>query len=146
MSCILSSVCRQTWSSVHRWRSFLSIPLKREYRELNKTEKNLWRIRNEINRNEFWITVDWCVSCVRRIVFFVFRILFETQKKFGVSMDANEFRAFGRAAVDFVADYLENIEERWVPAIIRCFPSIPIISPYRKIELNTSGKSMLGSN
>lgn len=29
-------------------------------------------------------------------------------------MDAKEFREFGRAAVDFVADYLENIRDRFV--------------------------------
>lgn len=29
-------------------------------------------------------------------------------------MDVNEFREFGRAAIDFVADYLENIRERCV--------------------------------
>lgn len=29
-------------------------------------------------------------------------------------MDADEFRAFGKEAVDFVADYLENIRERCV--------------------------------
>lgn len=29
-------------------------------------------------------------------------------------MDAEEFRKFGYAAVDFVADYLENIRERYV--------------------------------
>lgn len=29
-------------------------------------------------------------------------------------MDATEFRKFGRAAVDFVADYLENVRERYV--------------------------------
>lgn len=29
-------------------------------------------------------------------------------------MDAEEFRKFGYAAVDFVADYLENIRERFV--------------------------------
>lgn len=28
-------------------------------------------------------------------------------------MDAQEFREFGRAAIDFVADYLENIRDRW---------------------------------
>lgn len=33
-------------------------------------------------------------------------------------MDADEFRAFGRAAVDFVADYLENIRERCVSAFV----------------------------
>lgn len=27
-------------------------------------------------------------------------------------MDVNEFREFGRAAIDFVADYLENIRDR----------------------------------
>lgn len=27
-------------------------------------------------------------------------------------MDVNQFREFGRAAVDFVADYLENIRDR----------------------------------
>lgn len=34
-------------------------------------------------------------------------------------MDAQEFREFGRAAVDFIADYLENIRERWVS--LYCF-------------------------
>lgn len=29
-------------------------------------------------------------------------------------MDAEEFRKFGYAAIDFVADYLENIRERCV--------------------------------
>lgn len=29
-------------------------------------------------------------------------------------MDAQDFREFGRAAVDFVADYLENVQDRWV--------------------------------
>lgn len=29
-------------------------------------------------------------------------------------MDAEEFRKFGYAAVDFVADYLENIRDRFV--------------------------------
>lgn len=29
-------------------------------------------------------------------------------------MDADEFRKFGYAAIDFVADYLENIRERFV--------------------------------
>lgn len=29
-------------------------------------------------------------------------------------MDAEEFRKFGYAAIDFVADYLENIRERLV--------------------------------
>lgn len=28
-------------------------------------------------------------------------------------MDAEEFRKFGYAAIDFVADYLENIRERY---------------------------------
>lgn len=27
-------------------------------------------------------------------------------------MDINEFREFGRAAIDFLADYFENIRER----------------------------------
>lgn len=27
-------------------------------------------------------------------------------------MDVNEFREFGRAAVDFLADYFENIRDR----------------------------------
>jgi hypothetical protein len=27
-------------------------------------------------------------------------------------MDINEFREFGRAAIDFLADYLENIRDR----------------------------------
>jgi hypothetical protein len=27
-------------------------------------------------------------------------------------MDVNEFREFGRAAIDFLADYFENIRER----------------------------------
>lgn len=30
------------------------------------------------------------------------------------TMDADEFRAFGKEAVDFVAEYLENVRERWV--------------------------------
>lgn len=30
------------------------------------------------------------------------------------NMDINEFREFGRAAIDFVADYLENIRDRCV--------------------------------
>lgn len=34
------------------------------------------------------------------------------QKK--ITMDAEEFRKFGYAAVDFVADYLENIRDRFV--------------------------------
>lgn len=29
-------------------------------------------------------------------------------------MDVQEFREFGRAAIDFVADYLENIRDRFV--------------------------------
>lgn len=29
-------------------------------------------------------------------------------------MDAEEFRKFGYAAVDFVADYLENVHDRFV--------------------------------
>lgn len=29
------------------------------------------------------------------------------------NMDVNEFREFARSAVDFVADYLENIRDRW---------------------------------
>lgn len=29
-------------------------------------------------------------------------------------MNAEEFRKFGHAAIDFVADYLENIRERFV--------------------------------
>lgn len=29
-------------------------------------------------------------------------------------MDANSFREFGRAAIDFCADYLENIGDRFV--------------------------------
>lgn len=28
-------------------------------------------------------------------------------------MDSNEFREFGRAAIDFVADYFDNIRERY---------------------------------
>lgn len=28
-------------------------------------------------------------------------------------MDVNEFREFGRASIDFVADYLENIRDRY---------------------------------
>lgn len=31
-----------------------------------------------------------------------------------IEMDADEFRKFGYAAIDFVADYLENIRERFV--------------------------------
>lgn len=27
-------------------------------------------------------------------------------------MDANEFREFGRASIDFIAEYLENIRDR----------------------------------
>lgn len=33
---------------------------------------------------------------------------------FDINMDAEEFRKFGYAAIDFVADYLENIRERLV--------------------------------
>lgn len=33
-------------------------------------------------------------------------------------MDAQEFREFGYAAVDFVADYLENVRERLVEKVI----------------------------
>jgi hypothetical protein len=29
-------------------------------------------------------------------------------------MDQSEFREFGKAAIDFVADYLENIRERYI--------------------------------
>lgn len=29
-------------------------------------------------------------------------------------MDAQEFREFGYAAIDFVAEYLESVRERWV--------------------------------
>lgn len=29
-------------------------------------------------------------------------------------MDAQEFREFGYAAIDFVAEYLESLRERWV--------------------------------
>lgn len=39
-------------------------------------------------------------------------------------MDAKEFREFGRAAVDFIADYLENIRDRLVFFIVflnHCF-------------------------
>jgi hypothetical protein len=32
------------------------------------------------------------------------------------TMDVAEFRKFARAAVDYVADYLENIRDRWVLA------------------------------
>lgn len=28
-------------------------------------------------------------------------------------MDINEFREFGRAAIDFLADYFENIRDRF---------------------------------
>lgn len=35
-------------------------------------------------------------------------------------MDAKEFREFGRAAVDFIADYLENIRDRSVHLIFEC--------------------------
>lgn len=31
-----------------------------------------------------------------------------------IEMDANEFREFGRASIDFIADYLENIRDRYV--------------------------------
>lgn len=34
-------------------------------------------------------------------------------------MDADEFRKFGYAAIDFVADYLENIRERFVHLVLR---------------------------
>ena len=42
-------------------------------------------------------TVDYCVLVII--------------KKY-IIMDVNEFREFGRAAIDFVADYLENIRDR----------------------------------
>lgn len=29
-------------------------------------------------------------------------------------MNADEFREFGRATIDFIADYLENIRDRYV--------------------------------
>lgn len=29
-------------------------------------------------------------------------------------MNAEEFREFGRATIDFIADYLENIRDRYV--------------------------------
>jgi hypothetical protein len=32
-------------------------------------------------------------------------------------MDVTEFRKFARAAVDYVADYLENIRDRLVPTL-----------------------------
>lgn len=28
------------------------------------------------------------------------------------NMDAKDFREFGRAAIDFVADYMENVQDR----------------------------------
>lgn len=29
------------------------------------------------------------------------------------NMDVNEFREFGKAAIDWVADYLENVRDRY---------------------------------
>lgn len=40
-------------------------------------------------------------------------------------MDANNFREFGRAAIDFCADYLENIGERFVKYVLYIY--IPIL-------------------
>lgn len=31
-----------------------------------------------------------------------------------MNMDINEFREFGRASIDFLVDYLENIRERLI--------------------------------
>lgn len=39
-------------------------------------------------------------------------IRLKRRKKNCENMDANDFREFGRAAIDFVADYLENVQER----------------------------------
>jgi hypothetical protein len=38
----------------------------------------------------------------------------EVDKKLYSTMDQSEFREFGKAAIDFVADYLENIRERYI--------------------------------
>lgn len=48
-------------------------------------------------------------------------------------MDAEEFRKFGYAAVDFVADYLENIRERFVGFQIQ---NKLVLTKKRERELN----------
>lgn len=41
-------------------------------------------------------------------------------------MDVNEFREFGRAAVDFLADYFENIRDRLERRFDRYLTSIVV--------------------
>lgn len=40
--------------------------------------------------------------------------IFGIESRILLIMDAEEFRKFGYAAIDFVADYLENIRDRFV--------------------------------
>lgn len=68
---------------------------------------------NFVNRSEkidlFWIEIEWLNRTSD--------IIFEVKvfcPPIDINMDAEEFRKFGYAAIDFVADYLENIRDRFV--------------------------------
>lgn len=58
-----------------------------------------------------WITeaVEYCGLLCKHLSDLLKRKTFEIKD---IIMDVNEFREFGRAAIDFVADYLENIRDR----------------------------------